>query len=456
MRRALLPLLLLLPACDGSVPGEGRPDFGDSGPDAGSGGGGGGGSGACGPASCDGCCDGDTCRDGQSDDSCGAGGAACQACGRWGECSEAHICELADATRWNVVAESGTASALNRSGGAWDGPGDPPDVYAEAWASDGGDSYRSQRTDTHSTTTPIWHQTLFTDLPGSALEGMHIGFYESDGGSFGDPFGDCVAAIRLEDVEAGALELTCPRGLGPAPTRAGWTIRLRLEPRSAGRPGAPAFDRHAAAPRGEPGSCAITHDPMTGTRIMFIHDSWGREVRQEWSRDDGEMGVSRAYECPTADHCEVPGERFTFRRLEPGPFGLRDRITGYDVLLYDSLGRLAAVHNFGFGGVLTGRDLFLHTAKRKVWRSQSFDSDPFDGEIETIEYDEHGSPLRRVEIGRTYEVELGSDGLPVRYEVVESDRPDTFPVGSGFNLSYEGAGCAEVLAVRETNGLVSR
>ena len=457
MRLAHLSLLLLA-ACGGgggldeaALDGGGDPT---GQPDAGGGGGGGGD--ACGPATCDGCCDGETCLAGDSDDECGGGGAACQSCGRWGECSEAAICELAADTRWDVVMVSASVSAVNQGGTNWDGGTDRPDVYVRAFATEpGSGTHLDDRTDDHETLTPTWNETLFANLAGGALEGMQIELFDDDDND-DDTMGDCVAGIRLEDAEAGELELDCPRGLFAGRDRAGWTLRIRLEPRSQGRPDAPAFDRHAAAPREtEPGTCAITWDGDAISRSVMFYDSWGRVLRQEWVDDQGDVSVSQSWECSGTDHCEDSSSLFNFHRLEPGPFGLRVRVDSNDVFLYDSLGRLVARHDHSGTGSLFGRTIYRHSAKTRVEHHQDLDESPVDLLGETAEFDEHGSPLFFVGATYTKQVLLNQDGLPARIEVVKSTNPD-LPVGSGSDYTYEGAGCAEVLAVGMTNGLVSR
>src|SRR5215510_2178841 len=47
---------------------------------------------SCSPATCDGCCDGTTCRAGDTTAACGAGGGACKACGASESCTAAHQC----------------------------------------------------------------------------------------------------------------------------------------------------------------------------------------------------------------------------------------------------------------------------------------------------------------------------------------------------------------------------
>ena len=447
--------LLLLAACSGGGSGESGPDGGNGTPPGQPDGGGGddGEPASCGPATCDGCCDGDTCRQGDSDDQCGAGGAVCQACGRWGECGPADVCELANDTRWNVVVESGTASAVNPGGTDWDGDGDLPDIYVLATAWEGNSEMR-ERTDAHEDLTPTWNQTVLSDVPGSALEGMNIELLDSDGND-DDTFGRCISAVSLEDVEAGRIELTCPRGLDPEAKRAGWTVHLRLEPRSGGRPDAPAFDRRAAAPRtSEPGACSITWDGGNEAVSVATYDSWGRLLSNAWHHDSGEVSVDHEWVC-SGDHCDEPGEAWSLRRTEPGPFGMRVRVDHHnDVHLYDSIGRLVAMHSYSLSGHRASERLVRYAAKRRVEYYRWLDDSPSDEERATTEFDEHGSPVFIVDGGVTHEVEVDGNGLPIHVEVVKSDNPEV-PIGDAYDYAYQGA-CAEVLAYGITNGLVSR
>jgi len=442
--------LLLLAACGGSSDtGRDRSDGGGtaSEPDAGdadepSG---------CGPWSCDGCCDGDECRAGNDDDECGAGGAACQACGRWGECSDAAICELAADTRWNVAVLSGTLSASNHAGGDWDGDGDLPDVYLRITLAENGET-RTNRTDAHETLTPSWNETPLADVAAPALEGMQLEIFDEDGNA-DDSAGICTAAVRLEDAEAGMLEVSCPRslasGTGDVPARAGWTVLLRLEPRSDGRPDAPALDRHASpALTSAPGSCDITWTRDGAWQSTWSYDSWGRQVRRN---DLGEE--AQDWDCSEEDRCESAGALPLVRRMEPGPFGRRIRVEDGDVdsravMLYDSLGRLVATDSYDQDGRREWRTLQSYTAMHKQEHILSLGDDH---EIETTEFDDRGSPIEIASEHLVEKLDLDDHGFPIRYRVTDSTISDT-PVGTTRDVSYEGAGCAAVLADEITNG----
>ncbi len=443
-------LLLMLAACDSNDMDQESSDGGSDAtgaPDAG----GGDRPSGCGPWSCDGCCDGDECRAGDDADACGAGGAACQACGRWGECSDAAICELAAASRWDIIASSGTLSASNHAGGGWDGNGDLPDVYLRATLVDS-DAVRSERTGAHETLSPSWDETLFSDVSGAALEAMQLEIFDEDGNA-DDSAGICTAAVRLEDVAAGTLDVSCPRSLASgtdgAPARAGWTVRLRFEPRSDGRPDAPALDRHAApALTSAPGSCAITWKRDGADESARSYDEWGREVRRDRTGED-----SFVWDCSGEDHCEVAGALPLVRRLEPGPFGWRVQVEDGDldsraVKLYDSLGRLVATDNVDQDGRRLWRIVYSHTAMRRREHVLALGDDH---EIETTEFDDRGSPIEIASSALVEKLDLDERGLPVRYRVSDSSVPET-PVGTTWDVGYDGAGCAAALAAEITNG----
>jgi hypothetical protein len=407
----------------------------------------------CGPWNCDGCCDGDTCQPGDDDDACGAGGAACQACGRWGECGDASICELAAASRWSVIASAGTLSATNHGGGGWDGDGDLPDVYLRATLADpASGQVRSERTDAHETLTPSWDQTLFSDVTAAALEGMQLEIYDEDGNA-DDSAGICTAAVRLEDAAAGMLEVSCPRslasGTSDAPARAGWSVLLRLEPRSDGRPDAPALDRHALpALASAPGSCDITRTRDGADEAVTAYDEWGREVRRDQTGDD-----SFVWDCSGEDHCEVAGALPLVRRMEQGPFGWRIHVEDGDldsraVSLYDSLGRLVAIDSYDQDGRREWRTLYSYTAMRKLEHILTLGDDH---ETETTEFDERGSPIEIASDDLVEKLDADGDGLPIRYRVTDSSISET-PVGTTWEVSYDGAGCAAALAAEVTNG----
>jgi hypothetical protein len=281
---------------------------------------------------------------------------------------------------------------------------------------------------------------------------MQLEIFDEDGNA-DDSAGICTAAVRLEDTAAGMLEVSCPRslatGTGDAPARAGWTVRLRLEPRSDGRPDAPALDRHALpALTSAPGSCDITWKRGGADEAATSYDEWGREVRRDQSGDD-----SVAWDCSGEDHCEVAGAVPLVRRMEQGPFGWRVQVEDGDldsraVHLYDGLGRLVAIDSYDQDGRREWRRLSSYSAMHKLEHILSLGDDH---ETETTEFDDRGSPLQIASSTLVEKLDLDERGLPVRYRVSDSSVPET-PVGTTWDVSYDGAGCAAALAAEVSNG----
>lgn len=80
----------------------------------------------CTPATCAGCCDGDSCVTGASPGACGSGGSACMVCSPGFLCSTG-TCSVDPASRWSVVLESLTVPATRYDGAGWDTIGGNPD-----------------------------------------------------------------------------------------------------------------------------------------------------------------------------------------------------------------------------------------------------------------------------------------------------------------------------------------
>lgn len=463
-------LLLLIGACSSDGAPSGQPDSGSSGGDGD--GDDDGGSGVdsgpatdpgCGPHNCDGCCDGDECRPGNDDDSCGGGGAACQACGEWGACGEASICEVAGDSRWDLLVESATVSASNREGGDWDGDGDLPDVYARVRVFDTSDGAREEQTDSIEDLTPAWNQTVLTEIAGSSLEGLVIELLDSDGNA-DDSIGICHVPPRLEDLDA-TIAVECGRSVATggefSPPRAGWTVRYRLIARSSPRDGAPPLDRHAAPVEGTPGACTVTEEIDGAPTTSVEYDDRGRVTRQV---DD--LGDVQVRDCVAEDRCELTGSAVPeFHRLEPGPFGMREIVADNKVssgpgffpdavvTQYDSLGRQVVQRRYLPDGQLSTERLSRYSARRKeVTLGSGPAGDDQITRVETVSFDERGSPIE-IQLGPDgdrLEVERDDQGLPIARRVVESDDPDR--VGVTTTIRYAGRGCAAALAAQVTSG----
>jgi len=75
-----------------------------------------------------GCCQGDTCVEGDSPLACGSGGTGCAECGDNQDCISSE-CRLDPESLWNIVVESAEVPAHDGEGSSWDPFGGLPDVY---------------------------------------------------------------------------------------------------------------------------------------------------------------------------------------------------------------------------------------------------------------------------------------------------------------------------------------
>jgi hypothetical protein len=420
----------------------------------------------CGPHNCDGCCDGDECRPGSGDDECGSGGAACQACGEWGVCTGGVVCEVAPDSLWDIEIESATVSDTNRAGNDWDGDGDLPDVFTRLRYFHPADGAIEVRTEAIEDLTPAWNQTVAADVRGASLEGMVFTLFDEDDNA-DDAFGACHAAVRLEDLETGVVELECPRSFDFFPdgaftfARSGWSLRYRLIPGSEPRPGAAPLDRRALPTRDAAGACTVTEE-FAGDSRFTTYDEAGRIISFTTGLDTIETRT-----CVAEDRCEnSSGQLQEFYRLEPGPFGMRERVhdnrlsssggdphfPAADVSHHDSLGRLVLGRGYLEDGSPTGQSRNVFTAAQK----ESFAGNAAGTNLElqeTTTFDERGSPVRREgALGATqvFEFELNGAGLPIKQTIVASDIPEN--VGLSSTFTYVGSGCADALASTVTNG----
>lgn len=89
----------------------------------------------CSAATCNGCCDGNTCQPGGTASACGLGGGACAVCPHTSSCTPAGMCvEMLDGM-YALVLDSASIAVRKGSGECWD-PEPPcglPDVYAKLW-----------------------------------------------------------------------------------------------------------------------------------------------------------------------------------------------------------------------------------------------------------------------------------------------------------------------------------
>ena len=196
---------------DGNSP-DGRP--GD--PDASS---------TCGPATCNGCCDGDTCRAGTAAEACGGGGAACTACGADFLC-EAAACAIDPASRWDVLAVSATVFADNTGGSAWDPFGGLPDPFVAMSTQDGPDLFQGATSPIADLLDPTWNVVVLDAVPARALvgPGLDTTMYDDDPVDADDSMGSCIVRFDEAMFDGNTIAYECPTA---GDTR-GWTLSLQV------------------------------------------------------------------------------------------------------------------------------------------------------------------------------------------------------------------------------------
>jgi hypothetical protein len=181
---------------------------------------------ACGPTTCDGCCDGDTCRAGNAPEACGGGGAACAACEADFSC-QAAACAVDPASRWDVLAVDATVFPDNVGGTAWDSLGGLPDPFVEMSTQDGPDVFEGVTAAIGDTITPAWNAVALDAVPARALvtTGLLITVYDDDLDA-DDSMGSCTVTFADDDAifDGDPVAYECPTSGG---TR-GWTLSLQL------------------------------------------------------------------------------------------------------------------------------------------------------------------------------------------------------------------------------------
>jgi len=75
-----------------------------------------------------GCCDGETCLDGDSPVACGTGGEGCVTCGANDICLSS-ACHLDPESRWDIVVDNAEVPLFDAEDASWDAFGGLPDVY---------------------------------------------------------------------------------------------------------------------------------------------------------------------------------------------------------------------------------------------------------------------------------------------------------------------------------------
>jgi hypothetical protein len=176
----------------------------------------------CGPATCDGCCDGDTCLSGTSDAACGDGGETCMDCGPRGVCESGvgAECAIDPASRWDIRAISGTIPQNKPGGATWDAAGGLPDAFARSRLGDDQQGSTSTKNDTLS---PAWNQVLASDVRAGDIPALIVDVFDDDVVS-DDKVGGCyLYEFPFDAFDGPPQTIGCPDG-------AGWGMTLSLEP----------------------------------------------------------------------------------------------------------------------------------------------------------------------------------------------------------------------------------
>lgn len=179
-------------------------------------------------ATCDGCCDGDSCMSGTSPAACGGAGSACEVCDPGFVCAVG-MCTVDRTSRWDVLADSGVVFEDNAGGGTWDPAGGLPDPYVDMATTDGIEDITGSSGSPADTLAPSWNEVVLADVPAGGLidNGLSTTLYDDD--ALLDPsdsMGTCLIELVDADFTGNVVTYTCPFN-AEAGAR-GWTLRLRL------------------------------------------------------------------------------------------------------------------------------------------------------------------------------------------------------------------------------------
>ncbi len=144
-------------------------------------------------ATCDGCCDGDRCREGNLGEECGTAGDQCQDCGDGAFCNVDQICEPRSESRWNLVLLQGTFPEFQSDGDDWDGSiGKLPDPFVTASYIDlgSGDRVEKKSNAPSDTLMPVWNEVLFEGLSAEEIRSDLKFDYIDDDVAFNDSLGE--------------------------------------------------------------------------------------------------------------------------------------------------------------------------------------------------------------------------------------------------------------------------
>jgi len=169
--------------------------------------------------SCDGCCDGDTCLDGDTAKACGSDGSSCQPCIAGTSCEAAGCIPEADAL-WDIVVYDGQVAVVDLDGDPWDAFGGVPDPYVtiEAAGASGESEVQSD------TFFPEWNEVVVEGVSTAQLMGpVEIAVVDSDIG-FDTTMATCETSFADEDFGA-TFTAECSLDDYVA-----WTLLLSIQP----------------------------------------------------------------------------------------------------------------------------------------------------------------------------------------------------------------------------------
>lgn len=142
----------------------------------------------CGPSNCSGgCCDQGKCLSGSSINACGTGGAVCQACKKSQVCSSGK-CKLDPSSKWSITVEKADIDTSK----SWDTlVYTEPDVFVSVSVG----SNTGKTTVKNNTYTPYWNELVLTTTAGSLnTYGISVKVYDDDWPS-DQLMGSCKATV---------------------------------------------------------------------------------------------------------------------------------------------------------------------------------------------------------------------------------------------------------------------
>lgn len=155
---------------------------------------------ACGPQTCNGCCVGGRCDDGQSEQACGRGGVACGSCGT-GELCGSRGCAFNERSTFAV-----RVLYAELDDRCWDAFCDAPDPYVYV----GAGGQRERTPIAPNTYLPTWNVVVLEQVQAAHLLNRLTFEVFDDDVRLDDAVGSCAVAFsQAELVEPGAFEVDC-------------------------------------------------------------------------------------------------------------------------------------------------------------------------------------------------------------------------------------------------------